>query len=502
MTQSAVYVKTRTRRWATKTKTGCLVCRQRRIKCDESRPFCFKCQSSGRICEGYPGSYDRNNHRDKRFILPKAMPQLPKTVMDSLCDALDIMRLSPIARLGAVGKESADLLIDKQLAVSQKTRSYFHELPRVIGHEPALDTAIKSVCLLMKSTVQGVATGKQSQNLAFNQYGRALTTMQHAIWDPARAKSTLTLCAIELLCCFETFCRGIRKPSLQHLYGACQLIEFRGPAVIQSELDKALFAGKIPNFFVLGLLRGERQFLEEPQWQQAIRESVDPSGTSTYRHEVVLELYCVVVCCSGAWRACADYFASEERSLQSQAALLVKVNSIRERLLSWYAVYGNTALSFNLPDGSKKLRIEVGEENTMGNMLDAFTAYHLFLASINRSLIALGDIRGMELERQSYRDMAWMLSGIEDDLDERDISTGSLSATPNRLYNIDTTSLSGAMSSSQRQALAFVHTSPAWFEAAQNVHKIGAAVGSSSKEFEALYKTWLSISGFGALRQA
>ncbi|KAI4603144.1 hypothetical protein KJ359_005936 [Pestalotiopsis sp. 9143b] len=36
-----------------RTKTGCLTCRKRRIKCDEARPTCGNCQKSKRHCEGY-----------------------------------------------------------------------------------------------------------------------------------------------------------------------------------------------------------------------------------------------------------------------------------------------------------------------------------------------------------------------------------------------------------------------------------------------------------------
>ncbi|KAJ4149469.1 hypothetical protein NW754_000909 [Fusarium falciforme] len=36
-----------------RTKTGCLTCRKRRIKCDEGRPTCNNCIKSKRQCEGY-----------------------------------------------------------------------------------------------------------------------------------------------------------------------------------------------------------------------------------------------------------------------------------------------------------------------------------------------------------------------------------------------------------------------------------------------------------------
>ncbi|KIN02156.1 hypothetical protein OIDMADRAFT_121466, partial [Oidiodendron maius Zn] len=35
-------------------RTGCATCRIRRVKCDEGKPWCNKCTSTGRKCEGYP----------------------------------------------------------------------------------------------------------------------------------------------------------------------------------------------------------------------------------------------------------------------------------------------------------------------------------------------------------------------------------------------------------------------------------------------------------------
>ncbi|KAK3385891.1 hypothetical protein B0H63DRAFT_393780 [Podospora didyma] len=36
-----------------KTKTGCRTCKIRRVKCDEDRPACRRCMSTGRVCDGY-----------------------------------------------------------------------------------------------------------------------------------------------------------------------------------------------------------------------------------------------------------------------------------------------------------------------------------------------------------------------------------------------------------------------------------------------------------------
>ncbi|KAH7354523.1 hypothetical protein B0T11DRAFT_246245, partial [Plectosphaerella cucumerina] len=42
------------RRSHKKTRTGCHVCKIRRVKCDETKPACTRCTSTGRSCEYYP----------------------------------------------------------------------------------------------------------------------------------------------------------------------------------------------------------------------------------------------------------------------------------------------------------------------------------------------------------------------------------------------------------------------------------------------------------------
>ncbi|KAG5983750.1 hypothetical protein E4U55_007278, partial [Claviceps digitariae] len=43
--------KPRQKRWAPKVTTGCKTCRARRVKCDETKPYCKQCITRGRWCE-------------------------------------------------------------------------------------------------------------------------------------------------------------------------------------------------------------------------------------------------------------------------------------------------------------------------------------------------------------------------------------------------------------------------------------------------------------------
>ncbi|KAG9233427.1 hypothetical protein BJ875DRAFT_512194 [Amylocarpus encephaloides] len=36
-----------------KVKSGCITCKTRRVKCDETKPQCIRCQKFGRVCDGY-----------------------------------------------------------------------------------------------------------------------------------------------------------------------------------------------------------------------------------------------------------------------------------------------------------------------------------------------------------------------------------------------------------------------------------------------------------------
>ncbi|KAF8855211.1 hypothetical protein BDZ45DRAFT_626676 [Acephala macrosclerotiorum] len=55
----------------TKSRNGCRVCKIRRIKCDETKPFCTRCTSTGRKCEGY----DKPRERSKSKLPPKSPPK-------------------------------------------------------------------------------------------------------------------------------------------------------------------------------------------------------------------------------------------------------------------------------------------------------------------------------------------------------------------------------------------------------------------------------------------
>ncbi|OAR05816.1 hypothetical protein LLEC1_07294 [Akanthomyces lecanii] len=56
----------RRKRWAPRVRTGCWTCRSRRVKCDEAKPSCVRCQKSNQNCTGYLDARGRDSRGPPR----------------------------------------------------------------------------------------------------------------------------------------------------------------------------------------------------------------------------------------------------------------------------------------------------------------------------------------------------------------------------------------------------------------------------------------------------
>ncbi|KAK7883429.1 hypothetical protein LTR67_011251 [Exophiala xenobiotica] len=68
-------------------KTGCLTCRQRRVKCDERKPTCERCEASNIHCAGYERMRYIDVRRDRQMEGHSPQPQ-PQTQSRSPSDSL------------------------------------------------------------------------------------------------------------------------------------------------------------------------------------------------------------------------------------------------------------------------------------------------------------------------------------------------------------------------------------------------------------------------------
>ncbi|KAH7411903.1 hypothetical protein DE146DRAFT_641698 [Phaeosphaeria sp. MPI-PUGE-AT-0046c] len=66
--------KLRQRAWKPKNRTGCKTCKIRKIKCDENKPHCKRCTSTGRTCDGYDVNF-RPSHSPSQTPPPNNQGQ-------------------------------------------------------------------------------------------------------------------------------------------------------------------------------------------------------------------------------------------------------------------------------------------------------------------------------------------------------------------------------------------------------------------------------------------
>lgn len=118
-----------------RTKTGCLTCRKRRIKCDEGKPHCNRCIKTNRKCEGYKVRLDfreglsakrRNPKHETAYeqlpVAPVSL-QIPNVSMQSV--DLEIVQHDPNAFSHAVKrkKKSSSRSDDKRSPLQLPTPS-------------------------------------------------------------------------------------------------------------------------------------------------------------------------------------------------------------------------------------------------------------------------------------------------------------------------------------------------------------------------------------------
>ncbi|EGX50197.1 hypothetical protein AOL_s00076g272 [Orbilia oligospora ATCC 24927] len=105
-----------------RTKTGCLTCRKRRIKCGEERPTCNNCVKSKRVCEGYSqrvvfklggfGNEDGQLDGMGYYGYPEQMPYIPGSdpslpyALQAARGNMNLQRIAPAPYTRRIGDET------------------------------------------------------------------------------------------------------------------------------------------------------------------------------------------------------------------------------------------------------------------------------------------------------------------------------------------------------------------------------------------------------------
>ncbi|KAF1960650.1 hypothetical protein CC80DRAFT_513463 [Byssothecium circinans] len=203
--------KERKRAKHTRSKAGCLVCRIRRVKCDQTRPACMKCSSTGRTCEGYPARAPASIS-SSHMLRPRNLPISSAMGGDPLEErSFSYFKVRTIPQFSApFGSEFWSRLI---LQFSVREPSVRHALIALGALHEAFEvgTSSKESCGLSMST------------FANTYYGKALSVLNAYIsnnsWEGLLV--SLTCC---IMCVGFEWLRGRLAAALSHLRAGLRIL--------------------------------------------------------------------------------------------------------------------------------------------------------------------------------------------------------------------------------------------------------------------------------------
>ncbi|KAE8445520.1 hypothetical protein EG329_013283 [Mollisiaceae sp. DMI_Dod_QoI] len=219
----------RRRAFKPKTRTGCITCRIRRIKCDEGKPSCHKCTSTGRKCDGYiVATNDRKGQPTKELT-----PTLNNAVLDP---ALPQMAVVPFQ--GTKSEQRAFHYFQQetvpQICGFYRSQFWFQSVLQACHHNPAIRHAAIALGALHEqygSAAPPTAMTKHREDLiaggfALQQYNKAI----HALVEPAagtlrkpQQRVDVALITCILFACFDAL-RGHLGTVFDHIDGGVKIL--------------------------------------------------------------------------------------------------------------------------------------------------------------------------------------------------------------------------------------------------------------------------------------
>lgn len=200
------------RRGSKKVRTGCVTCKIRKVKCDETKPYCLRCTKTGRKCDGY---------LDPRNLASRRRPKDP-TPQDHA--------LGPLLDLSTPEEKRAFFFFQHVTApcISGDFDAIFWRsvVLQVAQTEPAVRHAVLSVSTLHEGLIQGTIVqstdASATQSFALQQYNKAIARLLDQMNNPL-TKPLASLLTCVLFVCIE-FLQGKDKESLIHLEQGRQLL--------------------------------------------------------------------------------------------------------------------------------------------------------------------------------------------------------------------------------------------------------------------------------------
>ncbi|PGH18206.1 hypothetical protein AJ79_00544 [Helicocarpus griseus UAMH5409] len=207
------------RRHHRKSRTGCLNCKKRRVKCDETKPRCQKCETHGVCCDYtalanqscQPGPLATSGQGAASFDMPPSSVSFSMSVTDLADKINDVLRLDSSAYAAFPGMPRL---------VQHKTVEYFYHFKAMAAEAVSMSEAHSTV---LSGEMLQIAF--RTPYLMHAVFGAAGTHLRHAL---PHDKSHAIMAATHLQRAIQLYRREILAPVNEHnmdpLLSTCMLL--------------------------------------------------------------------------------------------------------------------------------------------------------------------------------------------------------------------------------------------------------------------------------------
>ncbi|TGO80171.1 hypothetical protein BELL_0013g00220 [Botrytis elliptica] len=226
----------RKKAWRPKSKTGCLTCRIRRVKCGEERPGCLRCTKTGRKCDGYdPDHPEISSSPPSRRGSEASSSNTAQTDSPIMSSTPSIVEMSsPVIEWDEEERRSFNFFIAKtapELAGSFESKFWASLILQRCHSDPPIRHAVIALGALNESfkfgdikLLEAGAIADPKQRFALLQNIKAIRYLTgHPSHGSHRQSSEVILISCLLFICFEAM-QGNYQAAFAHLNSGLKIL--------------------------------------------------------------------------------------------------------------------------------------------------------------------------------------------------------------------------------------------------------------------------------------
>ncbi|KAL6890872.1 hypothetical protein GGI43DRAFT_415005 [Trichoderma evansii] len=306
---------------------GCKTCRRARVKCDQNRPICRRCERLSLQCQGFNPfpvfidglslneiQADSNTQGDTKKDI--SLVPAPTIDEDSVFTTHLIMNLFTAFQ----GSNTAPSPSISPWLMSSIMPSSQNQAPQL---------AVRACAAAYFGKIHRQCSAAERGTVLYTQ---ALCQLQKELFDSEQVLKTDTLSATLLLALFEMITSKDMNGWLSHFLGIGHLIKFRGPQLHRDGPGKELFITTRPSIILAYLIRRQRCFLEEDAWKTV--PWADDAGPKTSM-DCLIDIFCHLPGIMEDVQAPLTSAAIVEESTISDIILCFQIKALFERLYNW-----------------------------------------------------------------------------------------------------------------------------------------------------------------------